>query len=93
MCGCLSCTPCWGPGPQPRHVPQLGFEPEIFGSQACTQSTELHQPGLSQDFLESHPEITFIIKDYTSPPLSAVPLSVVSVACVNCGLKILNGKF
>ena len=21
MCGCLSCTPYWGPGPQPRHVP------------------------------------------------------------------------
>ena len=22
-CGCLSCTPNWGPGPQPRHVPWL----------------------------------------------------------------------
>ena len=21
VCGCLSCTPPWGPGPQPRHVP------------------------------------------------------------------------
>ena len=21
MCGCLLCTPYWGPGPQPRHVP------------------------------------------------------------------------
>ena len=21
MCGCLSYTPYWGPGPQPRHVP------------------------------------------------------------------------
>ena len=21
MCGCLSRTPYWGPGPQPRHVP------------------------------------------------------------------------
>ena len=20
VCGCLSRTPCWGPGPQPRHV-------------------------------------------------------------------------
>ena len=20
MCGCLSCAPNWGPGPQPRHV-------------------------------------------------------------------------
>ena len=26
MCGCLSCTPNWGPGPQPRHVPCLGIE-------------------------------------------------------------------
>ena len=25
-CGCFSCTPYWGPGPQPRHVPWLGFE-------------------------------------------------------------------
>ena len=21
VCGCPSCTPYWGPGPQPRHVP------------------------------------------------------------------------
>ena len=21
MCGCLSCAPHWGPGPQPGHVP------------------------------------------------------------------------
>ena len=27
MCGCLSSTPYWGPGPQPRHVPWLGIEP------------------------------------------------------------------
>ena len=27
MCGCLSRTPYWGPGPQPRHVPWLGIEP------------------------------------------------------------------
>ena len=26
MCGCLSRAPYWGPGPQPRHVPWLGFE-------------------------------------------------------------------
>ena len=24
MCACLSHAPCWGPGPQPRHVPWLG---------------------------------------------------------------------
>ena len=27
MCGCLSHTFHWGPGPQPRHVPWLGIEP------------------------------------------------------------------
>ena len=27
MCGCLSCAPTWGPGPQPRHVPWLGIKP------------------------------------------------------------------
>ena len=27
MCGCLSHTFHWGPGPQPRHVPWLGIKP------------------------------------------------------------------
>ena len=27
MCGCLLCTPYWGPGRQPRPVPWLGIEP------------------------------------------------------------------
>ena len=26
MCGCLLCASYWGPGLQPRHVPQLGIE-------------------------------------------------------------------
>ena len=26
MCGCLSCTPHWAPGPQPRHVPWMGIK-------------------------------------------------------------------
>ena len=26
MCSCLSSVPNWGPGQQPRHVPQLGTE-------------------------------------------------------------------
>ena len=29
MCGCLSCTPNWGSGPQPRHVPWLGIKPLV----------------------------------------------------------------
>ena len=29
-CGCLLHTPYWGPGPQPRHVPWLGIEPETL---------------------------------------------------------------
>ena len=27
MCGCFSCTPYWGPGLKPRHVPWLGIKP------------------------------------------------------------------
>ena len=27
MFGWPSCTPNWGPGPQPRHMPRLGIEP------------------------------------------------------------------
>ena len=30
MCGCLSCTPCWGPGLQPKQVPWLGIKPETL---------------------------------------------------------------
>ena len=45
MCGCLSCTPYWGPGPQPRHVPWLGIKPATLWFAARAQSTELHQPG------------------------------------------------
>ena len=27
MCGCLSCAPYWGLGPNTRHVPWLGIKP------------------------------------------------------------------
>ena len=45
-CGCLSCGPHWGPGPQLRHVPWLGIEQATLWFTAHAQSTELHQPGL-----------------------------------------------
>ena len=40
---CLLCTPFWGCGPQPRHVPWLRIEPVILWFAACAQSTELYQ--------------------------------------------------
>ena len=49
MCGCLSHTPYWGPGPQPRHVPQLGIEPATLWFTARAQFTELYQPGPYSD--------------------------------------------
>ena len=54
MCGCLSCGPHWGPGLQPRHVPQLGIEPATLWFAARAQSTELHQPGLVFSFKLRH---------------------------------------
>ena len=30
MCGCLLCSPDWGPGLQPRHVPWLGIKLAIL---------------------------------------------------------------
>ena len=44
MCGCPSHIPSWGPGLQPRYVPQTGSQlaPLWFAS---TQSTEPHQVG------------------------------------------------
>ena len=51
-CGGPSRAPHWGPGLQPRHVPWLGIEPVILGSQAGAQSTEPHQPGQKTFFLK-----------------------------------------
>ena len=45
-CDCLSRAPCWGPGPNPGMCPDWEFNQRHFGSQACAQSIELHQPGL-----------------------------------------------
>ena len=46
MWGSLLCSPYWGPGLQPRHVPWLGIEPATLWFAACTQSIELHQLGI-----------------------------------------------
>ena len=43
---CISHTPKEESGPQSRHVPGGGIEPETFWLQAWTQSTEPHQLGL-----------------------------------------------
>ena len=47
MCGCLSRAPHWGPGPQPRHVPDWESNKLSFGSQDGAQATESQQPGLT----------------------------------------------
>ena len=50
ICGCFSHpppTPPWGPGLQPRHVPDWESNQRPFGLQPGTQSTEPHQPGLN----------------------------------------------
>ena len=56
MCGCLSCGPHWGPGPQPRHVPCLGIQPASLWFAVRAQSSELCQPGLFCPF--------FFFKDF-----------------------------
>ena len=45
----LACPP-WGPGLQPRHVPDWESNRRPFGSHASTQSTEPHQLGLPTIF-------------------------------------------
>ena len=50
MCGCLSCTPHWGPGSQPKHVPQLA----TLWFTAGSQSTELHQPRLTCEIFKKN---------------------------------------
>ena len=58
VCGCLSSTPYWGPGPQPGDLahnpgtcPDWELNQRPFASQPVAQSTESHQPGLSIDFV------------------------------------------
>ena len=52
MCGCLSCAPLLGTWPATQACALTGNRTsEPFGSQANTQSTEPHQPGLI-DFSE-----------------------------------------
>ena len=46
-CGCLSCAPYWGPGPQLQHVYNWELNWRPIGSQAHAQSTELYQLGIS----------------------------------------------
>ena len=59
MCGYLLHVPHWGPGPLPRHVPWLGIELATLWFTACTQSTELHQPGVESYFLK----VLFIFRE------------------------------
>ena len=52
MCGWLSCTSSWGPGPRnPGMCPDWESNQRLFGLQASTQSTEPHQPGLGHLYL------------------------------------------
>ena len=54
QCVVASRIPChWGPGPQPRHVPRLGFEPMTLWFTAHAQCFELHQSGWINYFLKS----------------------------------------
>ena len=58
MCGCLSHAPYWGPelAHNPGMCPDWELNQQLLSSQACTQSTELPQPGqLSLLFKETLP--------------------------------------
>ena len=46
MCGCLSQAPYWGLRPNLGVCPNWKLNQRPFGSQASTEFTELHQPGL-----------------------------------------------
>ena len=46
MCGCLSSAPYWDLACNPGMCPDWELNQQPFGSQACAQSTEPHQPGL-----------------------------------------------
>ena len=47
ICGCLSQTPCWDLACNLSMCPGWESNRQPFASQAHTQSTELHQPGLN----------------------------------------------
>ena len=52
MCGCLLCTPYWGPGLCPGMCLDWELNLRPFGLQAGSQFTEPHQPGINIPFLE-----------------------------------------
>ena len=56
MCGCLLCTPNWGPdlGCNPGMCPDWESNQQPFGSQSSTQSTEPHRPGLKHSVLNGN---------------------------------------
>ena len=75
MCGCLSCAHYWGPGPQPRPVPQLGIEPVILWFTGA-KSTEPHQPGLIFPFLGAIGKTTSLDQTGRHRPRNCYPLSM-----------------
>ena len=60
MCGCPSCGPHWGPGPQPRHVPWLGIEPATLGSQPTLNLLSYNSQG-PYKFLKCFVELLFAL--------------------------------
>ena len=64
MCGCLSSTPYWGPGPHPGMCPDWESNQQPFGSQASTQSSEPHQPRLY--FFKNYCGFPFLLTSFPS---------------------------
>ena len=71
MCGCISHTLDWGPGPQPRHEPWLGIEPATLWV-AGRHSIHWATPARAIFFFSLHFLLLFKYRclyfPYTNPP-------------------------
>ena len=86
MCGCLTCTPNWGPG-NSGMCPNWESNWRLFSSQASTQSTELQQPGQEYIFKTS---LGFWIHLFADGHLGCFQyLAIVNCAAVNIGVHRL----
>ena len=91
MIGCLSHTlnqgPNLGPSPQPSACPEWASDQRPFSSQATTQSTQPHQPGLNVKIF------TFAVQSSFRVTLMKICLCFKNVTCSRgCYLSNVHSK-
>ena len=80
VCGCLLCAPYWDLACNPGMCPDQESNQRPFGSQACAQSTEPHQPGL------------FLVFSSVSVFCHIISVFPVKYLSIGCAIQIYLGN-